>query len=116
LLAEFSRQIQENYFVVLFSIADAIEMSAVNHVNILFAIALNLMYEAEARNVEIPPNTKRQIYDWFKTRTRTTEVELGSGIGFDFNLLSFLKAQLKADAKVVDKNLAFLRERFNSEQ
>jgi predicted AAA+ superfamily ATPase len=41
LLAEFSRQIQEKYFVVLFSIADTIEMSAVNHVNILFAIALN---------------------------------------------------------------------------
>ncbi|HEY9802258.1 MAG TPA: ATP-binding protein [Leptolyngbyaceae cyanobacterium] len=100
LLAELSRQIQNEYFVVLFSIADSIEMSDVNHINILFAIALNLMYEAEARNVEIPPNTKKQIHDWFKTRTRTTEVELGSGIGFDFNLLSFLKAQLKADAKV----------------
>ncbi|MDZ8261153.1 ATP-binding protein [Nostoc sp. ChiQUE01b] len=100
LLAELSRQIQDNYFVVFFSIADSIEMSAVNHINILFAIALNLMYEAEARRVEIPKTTKDQIYGWFATRTRTTEAELKGGLELGFNLLSFLKAQLKADAKV----------------
>ncbi|MGH1396136.1 MAG: ATP-binding protein [Trichormus sp.] len=100
LLAELSRRIKENYFVVLFSIADSIEMSAVNHINILFAIALNLMSEAEARNVDIPDTTKHQIFDWFKKRTRTTEVELGTGVEAGFNLLSFLKTQLKADAKV----------------
>ncbi|MCC5636106.1 ATP-binding protein [Nostoc sp. CHAB 5844] len=100
LLAEFSKQIQDNYFVVLFSIADSIEMSAVNHINILFAIALNLMSEAEARKVQITQTTKDQIYGWFATRTRTTELELESGLELGFNLLSFLKAQLKADAKV----------------
>ncbi|QLE58297.1 ATP-binding protein [Nostoc sp. TCL26-01] len=100
LLAKFSKQIQNNYFVVLFSIADSIEMSAVNHINILFAIALNLMSEAEARKVQIPQTTKDQIYGWFATRTRTTEVELGAGLELGFDLLSFLKAQLKADAKV----------------
>ncbi|WP_414753092.1 ATP-binding protein [Anabaena sp. CCY 9910] len=100
LLAEFSRQVQDNFFVVLFSIADTIEMSAVNHVNILFAIALNLMYEAEARKVQIPQTTKDKLYGWFATRTRTTEAELGGGIEASVNLLTFLKAQLKADAKV----------------
>ncbi|WP_318781193.1 ATP-binding protein [Amazonocrinis nigriterrae] len=89
LLAELSRQIEDNYFVVFFSIADSIEMSAVNHINILFAIALNLMSEAEARRVEIPNTTKEQIYGWFATRTRTTEAELGGGLeaGFDFSNL-----------------------------
>ncbi|MBD2338415.1 ATP-binding protein [Calothrix sp. FACHB-156] len=100
LLAELSRQIKDNYFVVVFSIADSIEMSAVNHINILFAIALDLMFEAEARKVEIPNTTKSQIYGWFATRTRTTEVELGGGLEVGFNLLKFIKAQLKADAKV----------------
>ncbi|BAY94596.1 MULTISPECIES: ATP-binding protein [unclassified Tolypothrix] len=100
LLAELSRQIKDNYFVVVFSIADSIEMSAVNHINILFAIALDLMFEAEARKVEIPNTTKAQIYGWFATRTRTTEVELGGGLEVGFNLLKFIKAQLKADAKV----------------
>ncbi|MBD2486216.1 ATP-binding protein [Aulosira sp. FACHB-615] len=100
LLAEFSKQIKDNYFVVLFSIADSIEMSAVNHINILFAIALNLMSEAEARKVEIPKSTKEQIYGWFAKHTRTVETELGGGLEADFNLLTVLKAQLKADAKV----------------
>ncbi|BAY11826.1 ATP-binding protein [Calothrix sp. NIES-2098] len=100
LLAELSRQIEDNYFVVLFSIADSIEMSAVNHINILFAIALNLMSEAEARKVQIPKTTKDKLYGWFTDRTRTTEVELGGGIEVGFDLLKFLKTQLKADAKV----------------
>ncbi|AFY45093.1 P-loop NTPase fold protein [Nostoc sp. PCC 7107] len=100
LLAELSRQIEDNYFVVLFSIADSIERSAVDHINILFAIALNLMSEAEARKVEIPKSTKEQIYGWFATRTRTTETELGSGLELGFDLLKVIKAQLKADAKV----------------
>jgi len=34
LLAEFSRRLQDRYFVVLFSISDTIEMSDVNHINI----------------------------------------------------------------------------------
>ncbi len=100
LLAEFSRQVEDKYFVVLFSIADTIEMSAVNHVNILFAIALNLMYEAEARQVKIPQTTKDQLYGWFAHRTRTIEEEVEGGLEVGFNLLTFLKAQLKANAKV----------------
>ncbi|WP_103127048.1 AAA family ATPase, partial [Nostoc cycadae] len=66
----------------------------------VFAIALNLMSEAEVRKVEIPKSTKDQIYGWFATRTRTTEAEFGGGLEAGINLLSFLKAQLKADAKV----------------
>jgi len=100
LLAEFSKQIKDNYFVVLFSIADSIEMSAVNHINILFAIALNLMSEAEVRKVEIPKTTKEQIYGWFATHTRTVETELGGGLELGLDLLKFIKTQLKADAKV----------------
>lgn len=38
LLAEFSRRLGDRYFVVSFSIAEIIEMSDVNHINILFAI------------------------------------------------------------------------------
>ncbi|MBD2598066.1 ATP-binding protein [Nostoc spongiaeforme FACHB-130] len=100
LLAELSRQIEDNYFVVLFSIADSIERSAVDHINILFAIALNLMSEAEARKVEINKSIKEKIYGWFATRTRTTETELGGGLEVGFDLLKSIKAQLKADAKV----------------
>ena len=71
LLAEFSKRLSDRYFVVLFSIAETIEMSDVNHINILFSIAVNLMLEAEARQVEIPQSTKDALNKWFAKHTRT---------------------------------------------
>ncbi len=103
LLAEFSRQIQDKYFVVLFSIADKIEMSAVNHINILFAIAVNLMTEAEARRVDIPQSTKEALYKWFATRTRTEELNLQAEASIGFDLLKLISSKLKADASVRDE-------------
>ncbi|MBD2611382.1 ATP-binding protein [Nostoc punctiforme FACHB-252] len=103
LLAEFSRQIQNKYFVVLFSIADKIEMSAVNHINILFAIAVNLMTEAEARQVYIPQSTKEALYKWFATRTRTEELNLQVEAEIGFDLLKLISSKLKADASVRDE-------------
>ncbi|MEH1841677.1 MAG: ATP-binding protein [Nostoc sp.] len=103
LLAEFSRQIQDKYFVVLFSIADKIEMSAVNHINILFAIAVNLMTEAEARKVDIPQSTKEALYKWFATRTRTEESNLQTEASIGFDLLKLISSKLKADASVRDE-------------
>ncbi|MEH2124729.1 ATP-binding protein [Nostoc sp.] len=103
LLAEFSRQIQNKYFVVLFSIADKIEMSAVNHINILFAIAVNLMTEAEARKVDIPQSTKEALYKWFATRTRTEELNLQAEASIGFDLLKLISSKLKADASVRDE-------------
>ncbi|WP_448266354.1 ATP-binding protein [Nostoc sp. DSM 114159] len=103
LLAEFSRQIQNKYFVVLFSIADKIEMSAVNHINILFAIAVNLMTEAEARKVDIPQSTKEALYKWFATRTRTEESNLQAEVSIGFDLLKLISSKLKADASVRDE-------------
>jgi len=39
LLAEVKRRLNKQFFILLFSISNMIEMSDVNHVNILFAIA-----------------------------------------------------------------------------
>jgi DNA polymerase III delta prime subunit len=104
LLAEFSRRLQNRYFVVLFSISDTIEMSDVNHINILFAVALNLMSEAEARRVAIPQSTKEALYKWFATRTRTEErnleAEVSAGLSPGWNLLKIISGKLKADAAV----------------
>ncbi|MGB3494626.1 MAG: hypothetical protein WBA57_18000, partial [Elainellaceae cyanobacterium] len=77
LLAEFCRQIEGDYFVVMFSIAELIEMSDVNHVNILFAIAVQLMEAAEDRNVKIKPSIKKAFYRWFgeQTRLETSTIE-----------------------------------------
>ena len=101
LLAEFGRRCEEgNYFVVLFSIANTIEMSDVNHINILFAIAVNLMAKAEQEEVNISPSLRQSFLDWFATKTQTvaTGAEVKAEAGF--NLFSLIQNKLKAEASV----------------
>jgi len=100
LLAEFKRRIGDRYFVVLFSISDTIEMSDINHINILFAIAVNLMYEAESRKVEISKTTKGELYKWFATRIKTETETLEAEVSTGFDLLNILKSVLKVNASV----------------
>ena len=102
LLAEFSRSplMGDRYFVVLFSIAKVIEMSDVDHINILFAIALNLMVEAEKHRVSIPKSTQNAIYKWFAEQTQTDIKELKVEAKGGFNLLETFSLQLQTNAGV----------------
>ncbi|MBP0019559.1 MAG: ATP-binding protein [Cyanobacteria bacterium SBLK] len=100
LLAEFSRKLKPRYFVVFFSISDLIEMSDVNHINILFAIAVKLMEEAEAEQVKIKESIKNQFYQWFKKQTKIEIEEVSAELSGGFNLFEWIKGRLKADAKV----------------
>ncbi|NEO97586.1 MAG: ATP-binding protein [Symploca sp. SIO2E9] len=100
LLAEFGKKLADNYFVVFFSISDTIEMSDVNHINILFAIAVNLMYEAEKNQVQISPAIKNNFYKWFATKTRIEEEKFSAGLAAGFDLFKLISGKLKADAAV----------------
>ena len=100
LLAELTRHINHQYFIVFFSISDLIEMSDVNHINILFAIALQMMEKAEEQNVKIKTSTKDALYKWFATKTRTETENVSAEIAGGFNLWGFLKNQLKINASV----------------
>ncbi|MGB3293028.1 MAG: P-loop NTPase fold protein [Phormidesmis sp.] len=101
LLAEFGRKCEQgNFFVVFFSIANTIEMSDVNHINILFAIAVNLMAKAEQESVEIPASLRQAFIDWFAEKTQTIETKLGTGAEVGFNLFSIIQNKLKAEATV----------------
>ncbi|KAM3102703.1 hypothetical protein ACKFKF_03050 [Phormidesmis sp. 146-12] len=110
LLAEFSRSplmgdlfelpARGRYFVVLFSIAKVIEMSDVDHINILFAIALNLMVEAEKHQVEVPKTTQNAIYKWFAEQTQTDVKELKGEAKVGINLLEAVSLQLQTNAGV----------------
>lgn len=76
-------------------------MSDVNHINILFAIAVNLMYEAEKSQVPISATTKDAFYKWFAEQTRTevnTPVDAQIGIGFD--LFKIITGELKSEALI----------------
>jgi energy-coupling factor transporter ATP-binding protein EcfA2 len=115
LLGEFCRQMQDKYFVVFFSISDLIEMSDVNHVNILFAMAVKLMEEAKnpERNVKvkISPKTEKAFYLWFSEHTKTetnsrestVEIEAGIDSGANAWFVKFfakLKSTLKANSVI----------------
>lgn len=98
LLAEFSKQCKHKYFVVLFSIANTIEMSDVNHINILFAIAINLMQEAERYNLQISKSTKDTFYQWFAEHTQTKIDTISAETSIGFDLFKIIAGKLKADA------------------
>ncbi|MEM1169610.1 MAG: P-loop NTPase fold protein [Cyanobacteria bacterium P01_H01_bin.35] len=100
LLAKFGRQMADRYFVVLFSISDSIEMSDVNHINILFAIAVRLMDEADKQQIKIKDSTKEPFYKWFAKHTRTEIKEFKAETGAGFNLFEIISGKLKADASV----------------
>ncbi|MDJ0514765.1 MAG: ATP-binding protein [Trichodesmium sp. MO_231.B1] len=100
LLAQFGRQMADRYFVVFFSISDSIEMSDVNHINILFAIAVRLMEEAEKQEVKIKSSTKDQFYKWFAKRTRTETEEFKAETSAGFDLFKIITGKLKADATI----------------
>ena len=89
---------QQQHFVVLFSIADMVEMSDVNHVNILYAIALMLLSKASKHSVAIPDATKKHLLDWFTTTKSTTYTDqLKQELGAGGDLWGFLSAKLKKE-------------------
>jgi hypothetical protein len=104
LLAEFGRQRAKDYFVVFFSIAETIEMSDVNHINILFAIAVNMMLEAEKAKVDIPKSIRDSLYKWFARRTRIeSETPISAEVSVGFDLFKVISGKLKTEASIRDE-------------
>ena len=100
LLAALERRCQSSRFVVRFSIADTIEDADVNHINILFAIALKLMEEAENQNIELPENIKQGILDWFTQRAKIKQLNVGAGASMDTDIIPLVALRLKVDAAI----------------
>ncbi|MBW4450743.1 MAG: AAA family ATPase [Spirirestis rafaelensis WJT71-NPBG6] len=100
LLAKFSQKMrQQEYFVVFFSVADMIEMSDVNHVNILYAITVTLLTKATEAGVQISENTRKSLLEWFTTtQTETVTKDLKSEMGIGGDYLKLITAKLKNEA------------------
>jgi nucleoside-triphosphatase THEP1 len=104
LLAKFGREARGRYFVTFFSISDLIEMSDVNHINILFAIAVNLMLEAESQQIKIPQGIRDSLYRWFAKRTRIeTETPVSAEVSIGFDLFKLISGKLKTEATIRDE-------------
>ena len=101
LLAEFGRQCEDRgYFVVFVTIAITIEMSDVDHINILFAIAVNLMDRAETEAIKISPTLRQSLLDWFAKKTQTIIKEVGVQGEAGFSFFGQIKNKLRAEASV----------------
>ncbi|NJN73427.1 MAG: AAA family ATPase [Limnothrix sp. RL_2_0] len=103
LLAKLKRVLEEELFVVFFSISDLVEMSDVNHVNILFSIAMQLMGAADEQNIDLKDSTKKQITRWFAEEVLTESDELKAEISSGFNfptVFAWFKGQLGTSATV----------------
>ncbi len=114
LLAELGFRLTETgcYFVVMFSIADTIEESAVDHVNILFVMAVQLLERAEQRDVKLKPGLKKDLYRWLGKHTQTEsraveaaiettgEATAKGGVPVILEFLAKVKASLKVNSVV----------------
>lgn len=99
-LAEFARLMEDRYFTVFFSIADLIENYSINHISILFAMAVQLMAKAEAEKISISPSKIKAFHSWFKKRTRIEEVSVTGEAEAGFDFFGLIKSKLKTDAKM----------------
>ena len=100
------------YFIVMFSIADTIERSAVDHVNILFSTAVELLEASERLEVKLKPGLKRDLYHWLGKHTQTEsmaaetaieatgEVGVRGGIPLLLDFLAKIKSTLKVNSVV----------------
>jgi AAA ATPase domain len=114
LLAELGFRLTETqrYFVVMFSISDTIERSAVDHVNILFSMALQLLEVAERRSVKLKPGIKKEFYRWLGKHTQVEsqaveaaietsgEATAKGGIPVIMEFLAKVKSTLKINSVV----------------
>jgi energy-coupling factor transporter ATP-binding protein EcfA2 len=114
LLAELRYRLEPDYFVVLFSVSDLVEMADINHVTILFSVATQLLEAAEDQNIAIAPTTKVQLYRWLgkHTQVETKQIEesleagyeAGGGIkGVFAQFWVSLKSTLKINAVIRDE-------------
>ena len=102
ILFEFSQIMQDRFFTVFFSISDLIQMKEVNHINILFVIALKMMEKAEQDNVEIAEDKKQAFFDWFKERTTTETVAVSGQMSAGINLFEVIKGKLSTEQTTKD--------------
>lgn len=105
LLKRLAIDMQERHFVVFFSIAELIEMTAITHTNIIYAIALQLLTQATKQRIEVAEDIQETLLGWNNTvRTQTsTQATTGTvGAGLD-NILKLFTAKLQQEKAFRDE-------------
>ena len=117
LLAELEVRLNQKtdpqYFVVRFSISDTIEIYAVDHINILFSIAVQMLDAVERSDeCSLPSGISKELYRWFSKHTKTEvntreseieasgEAKVKGGIPVIWEFLAAIKSKLKFSSVV----------------
>lgn len=88
---------QESYFVDFFSVAELIEMSDVNHVNILYLIGMRLLSRADKLGIPVG-SIKRSLLSWMNTTGKEiSEQETKSEMGVEADFLTMFQAKLQQE-------------------
>jgi len=97
MLSKFSQQMDGQFFTVFFSISDLIQSNEISHINILFAIALQMMEKAELKKLKISDDKKKAFFNWFQERTQTKTESVSGDASFGLNLFDIIKGNLKTE-------------------
>jgi hypothetical protein len=96
LLYQCAQSQQDKYFTVLFSISDIGDIIDVDHINILFAIGVNLLEAAEQRQIDIPIKITQSFERWFNNVVGTETDTSGGELALD---LAVFKLKLKRESE-----------------
>lgn len=99
LLAQLAAQMREaGLFVTGYSIADTVEPSDINHINILYSIALQLLEQAVKYDVPIPEERKTTLINWFaETKSRVYVDQLKQEMSVGANFFDFFTGKLQKE-------------------
>ncbi|MEO0408493.1 MAG: ATP-binding protein [Cyanobacteria bacterium P01_A01_bin.135] len=99
LLAELAQQLRgDKFYIARFSIAETMEMSDVNHISILYSIALKLLSQATKSQMPVPEETKAKLINWFtQTKSETYSKQLKQELAAGVDLYGFFSGKLQKE-------------------
>ncbi len=105
LLGQLARKMRaDNWFVAGFSIAAMVEMSDVNHINILYSIAIQLLKQSLDLGVPISESVQTSLTNWFtQTKTRTYSDQLKQEFSVGVNFFEWVTGKLHTEKAFRDE-------------
>ncbi len=104
LLKQVAVDMQQKHAVIFFSIADQIEMSAVTHTNILYAIAIQLLSYASKQKIAISEDIRETLLGWNTTvRKQVSSEGAKGGISLNTKALQIVDLSLKQEKSFRDE-------------
>ena len=104
LLKRLANEMADQHYVVFFSIANLIEMTAVTHTNILYAIALLMLSRAKKLGIDVAGDISQTVLGWNTTTRKQTQGEETKGeLGFEVEFLDVFTAKLQREHSFRDE-------------